>query len=84
MSVEDWIGGIAATLTTCSFIPQVWRVWQTRHTKDISLLMYTFFTAGVSLWLAYGILLGAWPVIIANGVTLMLAGTVLMLKLRFG
>ena len=59
-------------------------MWQTRHTKDISLLMYTLFTAGVTLWLAYGVLLGAWPVIIANGVTLILAGTVLILKLRFG
>lgn len=84
MSVQDWLGGIAATLTTGSFIPQVWRVWQTRHTKDISLLMYTFFTAGVTLWLAYGILLDAWPVIIANSVTLLLAGTVLVLKIRFG
>ena len=84
MSAQDWVGGIAATLTTCSFIPQVWRVWKTRHTKDISLLMYTFFTTGVALWLAYGIMLGAWPVIIANSITLLLAGTVLVLKLRFG
>ncbi len=84
MSAQDWVGGIAATLTTCSFIPQVWRVWKTRHTGDISLLMYTFFTTGVALWLAYGIMLGAWPVIIANSITLLLAGTVLILKLRFG
>jgi MtN3 and saliva related transmembrane protein len=84
MSVQEWIGGVAATLTTCSFIPQVWRVWQAKHTKDISLLMYSFFTAGVALWLVYGILLGSWPIIIANSITLLLAGTVLILKLRFG
>ncbi len=84
MPAQEWIGGIAATLTTCSFIPQVARVWKTRHTKDISLLMYALFTFGVALWLAYGILLGSWPIIIANGITLLLAGTVLMLKLRFG
>ena len=84
MPAHEWIGGFAAALTTCSFIPQVWRVWQTRHTKDISLLMYTLFTVGVALWLIYGILLGAWPIIIANGITLLLAGTVLVLKLRFG
>jgi MtN3 and saliva related transmembrane protein len=84
MSNQEWIGSIAATLTTCSFIPQVWRVWQTRHTQDISLLMYTLFTTGVALWLVYGILLGAWPIIIANGITLLLAGLVLILKLRFG
>ncbi len=84
MSAQEWIGGIAATLTTCSFIPQVWRVWRTRHTKDISLLMYTLFTLGVALWLAYGILLSSWPIILANSVTLLLAGMVLALKLRFG
>lgn len=84
MAGHEWIGGIAATLTTCAFLPQVWRVWRTRHTKDISLLMYALFTLGVALWLAYGILLGAWPIIIANTITLLLAGTVLVLKLRFG
>ena len=84
MSAQEWVGGIAATFTTCSFIPQVLRVWRTKHTKDISLLMYTLFTAGVALWLTYGILLGAWPIIIAYSITLLLAGTVLALKLRFG
>lgn len=84
MTPHEWIGGVAATLTTCSFIPQAWRVWRTKHTKDISLLMYTLFTVGVALWLVYGILLGAWPIIIANGITLLLAGAVLIMKLRFG
>jgi len=84
MSAQEWIGGIAAMLTTCSFIPQVWRVWQTRHTKDISLVMYALFSCGVALWLVYGILLFSWPIIIANSITLVLAGTVLVLKLRFG
>lgn len=84
MATQEWIGGIAAVFTTCSFIPQVWRVWQTKHTKDISLLMYTLFTCGVALWLAYGILLGSWPIIMANSITLLLAGTVLLLKVRFG
>lgn len=84
MFAQEWIGGIAATLTTCSFIPQVWRVLQTRHTKDISLGMYILFTTGVALWLVYGIQLEAWPIIVANTITLLLAGIVLTLKLRFG
>lgn len=82
--MQEWIGSLAAALTTCSFIPQVWRVLKTRHTKDISLGMYALFTGGVALWLVYGILLGAWPIIIANCITLVLAGMVLVLKLRFG
>ncbi len=84
MYAQEWIGGIAATLTTCSFIPQVWKVWRTRHTKDISLIMYSLFSAGVALWLIYGVLLSSWPIIVANAITLLLAGTVLALKLRFG
>ncbi len=84
MPLVECIGSLAATLTTVSFIPQVWQVWRTRHTKDISLAMYASFTLGVALWLGYGILLQAWPIIIANSITLLLAGTVLALKLRFG
>ena len=84
MQLPDLIGGIAATLTTCSFIPQVWKVWRTRHTHDISLIMYIAFTCGVALWLLYGILLGSWPIIIANAITVCLAGAVLFMKIRFG
>ena len=84
MIATEWIGYLAAMLTTVSFVPQVWQIWKTRHTKDISLRMYILFTCGVGLWLAYGLLLGAWPIIAANTATLLLAGTVLVLKLRHG
>lgn len=84
MMNPDIIGSVAATLTTTAFIPQAWQVWRTRHTADISLGMYALFTLGVALWLSYGILLTAWPIIIANSVTLLLAGTVLIMKLKFG
>ncbi len=84
MSYAELIGSLAALLTTTAFIPQVLQVWRTKHTKDISLAMYALFTGGVALWLAYGILLTAWPIIIANSITLLLAGSVLILKLKFG
>jgi len=84
MNLSDSIGSLAATLTTVSFVPQAWKVWHTKHTADISLAMYSLFTTGVALWLAYGILIAAWPIIIANLVTLLLAGAVLIMKLRFG
>jgi len=84
MTITDWIGSAAATLTTVAFIPQAWKVWRTRHTADISLGMYILFTLGVALWLAYGILLESWPIIIANCVTLLLAGMVLVMKIKFG
>jgi len=84
MTISNWIGSAAATLTTISFIPQAWKVWRTKHTADISLGMYILFTIGVALWLAYGILLESWPIIAANSLTLILAGAVLTLKIKFG
>lgn len=83
MNTIDWMGSIAATLTTASFIPQVWQVWRSKHTKDISLGMYAIFTSGVAMWLVYGVLLSSWPIIIANSITFCLAGAVLGMKLHF-
>lgn len=84
MSLADVLGTVAGILTTVAFAPQVWVVWKTRKTRDISLGMYLVFTTGVGFWLAYGVVLGAWPIIVANTVTLLLTGTVLALKLRHG
>jgi MtN3 and saliva related transmembrane protein len=84
MTVTDWTGSSAAALTTIAFIPQAWKVWRTKHTADISLGMYILFTTGVALWLAYGLMLDSWPIIIANSATLFLAGSVLALKIKFG
>ena len=80
----DLIGSVAAVLTTASFIPQAWHSFKTRDVSGISLGMYSVFTIGVALWLVYGILLLAWPLIIANSITLALAATILGMKLRFG
>ena len=82
--LNDWIGVIAGTLTTIAFLPQVIQVVKTKSTDDISLVMYVVFITGVAFWLLYGILLGAWPVIIANIVTFILALIVLVMKLRHG
>jgi len=82
--LTDITGYIAASLTTAAFIPQAWLTWKTRSAKGVSLGMYCVFVTGVALWLAYGILLGAWPVTIANAITLLLSGFILVMKLRFG
>ncbi len=78
------IGSLAAFLTTLAFVPQAWLTWKSRRAEGISLGMYSMFTIGVALWLVYGLILGAWPVIIANLVTLVLALFILGMKLRFG
>ena len=79
----DTIGSVAAVLTTASFIPQVWHSFKTRDVSGISLGMYSVFTVGVALWLAYGIMLHSWPLMVANGVTLAFASAILVMKLRF-
>ncbi|MFA6170402.1 MAG: SemiSWEET transporter [Candidatus Margulisiibacteriota bacterium] len=79
-----WLGIAAGTLTTAAFLPQVIKTISTRHTKDISLLMYVLFSVGLILWTIYGLQLGSWPVIIANSVTLVLAFTIIYLKLKHG
>ncbi len=78
----DLTGFAAAIFTTAAFIPQAFQSWKTRDLSGVSLSMYSMFTLGVALWLTYGVLMGAWPIIIANIITLSLAGMVLMLKLK--
>jgi MtN3 and saliva related transmembrane protein len=84
MTLIDLIGTFAACLTTCSFLPQAIKTFRTKDVSGISLAMYGAFTCGVALWLIYGVLLGAWPIIIANAVTLTLALSILVMKLRYG
>jgi MtN3 and saliva related transmembrane protein len=83
VSLIDWIGYLAATLTTVSFVPQAWLIFKTRDVRGISLGMYSAFTAGISLWLAYGILISAWPIVIANSITLLLAGGILGMRVKY-
>ncbi len=83
MLSTEIIGYIAAVLTTASFVPQAWHTFRTRDVSGISLGMYSVFTVGVACWLAYGLLIGAWPVVIANAITLALAATILTMKLRY-
>lgn len=78
------LGYFAAALTTVAFVPQAWLTWKTRKAEGISLGMYTLFTIGVLSWLGYGYLIGAWPVIVANAITLALALFILGMKLRYG
>jgi MtN3 and saliva related transmembrane protein len=82
--MTELLGSAAGVCTTLAFVPQLVRVYQTRSTRDISLGMFMVFCTGIVLWLAYGLRVGAMPIIAANGVTLVLAGAILVAKLRFG
>lgn len=82
--LAEAIGLMAGVLTTLSFVPQVRQTWRTKSTKDISLPMFLAFCTGVLLWLIYGIMIQSMPVMLANGVTLVLSGAILIMKLRWG
>jgi MtN3 and saliva related transmembrane protein len=76
------IGYCAAFLTTIAFLPQAIQSWRTRDLSGISVGMYSLFTAGVGLWLIYGLIIEKWPLILANALTFALALSILVLKLR--
>jgi len=82
--ITNTIGVLAGICTTGSLLPQVIKTIRTRNTKDISLLMYVLLTIGVVLWVAYGFLLKEFPIIIANGTSLLLTLSVLVLKIKHG
>ena len=84
MAWADYIGYAAAFCTTAAYVPQVVCVWRTRSTGDISLGMFLVLVTGLALWLVFGVLKGEWPLMLANGATLVLALTILLLKLRHG
>lgn len=82
LDLRDSVGYVAALLTTIAFVPQALKSWRTRDLSGVSLPMYGLFTAGVALWLLYGLMLESWPIVVANLATLTLAGLVLILKVR--
>ncbi len=84
MALLDYAGCAAALCTTTAYVPQVLKVWRTRATGDISLKMFLVLVTGLALWLTYGIHRGEMPLIVANSITLCLAGTIRAFKLKHG
>lgn len=80
--ISELIGFAAAFCTTAAFIPQVIHSIKTQDLSGISLGMYSIFSFGVACWLVYGLMLLSWPMIIANSITLVLACTLLVLKIK--
>lgn len=80
--MESYLGYLAAFCTTVAFIPQAVKVYKTKHTKDISLGMFSLLNFGFVFWLIYGIMLDSYPIILANAVTIIFAVYILIIKLR--
>lgn len=80
----ELIGSFAAVITTLCWVPQIIKIVRHRETASISLVMNVSLVFGVFLWFIYGMMINSWPVMAANGVTLLLILTILGLKLRYG
>ena len=83
MDQVELLGMVAAILTTSAFIPQAFKVIKSKNTSGLSLTMYSMFVGGVGLWFIYGFLIESLPMILANGITLILSGTILFLKIKY-
>lgn len=81
-SILPWIGGVAAVLTSLSYIPQVRKALPQGATDDLSVKTLCMLTSGLTIWVIYGVLKGDWIIILGNGVGALLSGTVLCCKLR--
>ena len=79
--MEILVSALAATLTTAAFVPQALHIIRHKETKAISLMMYVAFAAGVAFWLLFGFLIGNWPIMISNAITLALALAIIGMKL---
>ena len=77
------IGSIAAIITTFAFLPQVVRVIKTKDTESIALGMYVMQVIDIALWLAHGLNIGDLPLILANSVSFLLSGIILIYKLKY-
>lgn len=83
VELPDLLGSAAGALTTAAFVPQVVKTWKSKSAGDLSFGMFLVFAAGVLLWLAYGVVIGATPIIVANSVTLSLCVAILAMKIRY-
>jgi len=77
------VGTLAALLSIGSFAPQIVKTWRERDASAVSLRMYLVTVTGFACWLAYGVMIQAWPVIASNLACLLMSGAMLALKLRF-
>ncbi len=82
MMNSELIGGIGASLTTIAYLPQVFKIFKTKDTTAISLMMFLLMNIGVTFWLKYGIIIKQQQVLWSNLITLCLAGYIFYIKLK--
>lgn len=78
----EYVGFLAAIITGIALIPQAIQIWRSGNFSCISIIVYSLFTSGAATWLLYGLLIHKWPLILSNTMSLILAGSILILKIR--
>ena len=81
--ISDAVGTGAALCSMTSFVPQIAKIVREHDASAVSLRMYAVTVTGFSLWIAYGVMIGSWPVAASNAVCLLLSATILAMKWRF-
>jgi MtN3 and saliva related transmembrane protein len=81
--LADAVGASAAVCSTTSFAPQLVKIWREKTSGDVSLRMYVLTVSAFVMWSVYGAMLGSWPLVAANLVSLALASAILLLQLRY-
>ncbi len=82
LSVASMVGFVAGMCSAGSFVPQVVKAWREGDTEAISKRMYVVTVSAFSLWIVYGVMIGSWPIIAFNAISLLLSGAILALKMR--
>jgi MtN3 and saliva related transmembrane protein len=83
MNNIDLIGYFGSFLTSITFIPQVYKTWQTKSAGDLSLTMLFIVLTSTVVWLVYAVALMLWPVIIANCIIGLLCLMLIYFKFTF-
>ena len=78
----EFLGLIAAVLTTSAFVPQLIKIIKTKQSSGVSLTMYLVMFTGIVMWFFYGILIESIAIIAANFVTGILQIGIIILKLK--
>jgi MtN3 and saliva related transmembrane protein len=81
--IVNIVGTGAALCSTTSFVPQVIKIWREKTGEAVSLPMYVLTVSAFALWSAYGFMLGSWPLVASNLVSLTLSFAILVLKVRY-
>lgn len=77
------VGTLAGICSMASFVPQIMKIWRDRDASGVSLRMFSVTVTAFVLWTVFGVLQSSWPIILSNGVCLVLATIIVALRLKF-